>query len=152
MPDAKPSVTRAAASVAAAMGAGVAVDAMSAQTVELVSALKVAARLARTVEAMSAVNPARKRAAKKHVVMTCVAMTCVAMTCVAMKHAASSVATCAVDHAASKTSKARNSAKRARRMRLVSHVKAAVLSVRARGVEIAGIALNAVSARQSNAL
>ena len=147
MPDAKPSVTRAAASVAAAMGAGVAVDAMSAQTVELVSALKVAARLARTVEAMSAVNPARKRAAKKHVVMTCVAMTCVAM-----KHAASSVATCAVDHAASKTSKARNSAKRARRMRLVSHVKAAVLSVRARGVEIAGIALNAVSARQSNAL
>lgn len=144
MPGAKLNVTLArvaGASVVAVMAAAVVVDAMSAAIVVLGvgNVQKVAARLARMavpmVEATSAVNAALKHAGMKRAVSS-------AVTC---------VATFAVNNAASKKWKARNSVKRAHhvsRVKPVSHEKAAVLSGRAVNVVIA---LNAANAQPSSA-
>lgn len=157
MPGVKPNVTRAAMAgenAQAVMGAGAAGDAMSGPIVAI--GQKVAARLARMPGATSAVNAALMRVVTKHVEVKH-AVSRVgkhAVSCVG-KHVASSavtyVATCAVNNAASRTSKARTSAKRAHhasRVRRVSLETAAGLSAHARG---AVIARNAASAQQSSA-
>ena len=152
MPGVKPNVTRAAMAgenAQAVMGAGAAGDAVSGPIVAI--GQKVAARLARMPGATSAVNAALMRVEVKHAVSRVGKH---AVSCVG-KHVASSavtyVATCAVNNAASRTSKARTSAKRAHhasRVRRVSLETAAGLSAHARG---AVIARNAASAQQSNA-
>ena len=154
MPGVKPNVTRAAMAgenAQAVMGAGAAGDAMSGPIVAI--GQKVAARLARMPGATSAVNAALMRVVVKHVAMKRAEMKH-AVSCVG-KHVASSavtyVATCAVNNVASRTSKARTSAKRAHhasRVRRVSLETAAGLSAHARG---AVIARNAASAQQSSA-